>query len=624
MAVDLALDTGPTIYQTIIALAIVVLAAVGLIVARYYREFLELSDEQKRQKKALLGQLEANPTRTMRHSAAEAIRNRRGELLATIRGGEDDTMPDQPRVSRALAEAWHDLRTTWYGVLDRYPPLAIRFAEVAGLLLLLGSIATVSVDTWSAVFSAGGGSISTGEVVRLLEQTVSEGANWGVDLVGSFPFSGIIYGLTLAYAIETGRLLWQHPLVLAGLLIATGAVVIALDRRYPEARSVQMVESRRNVVTLLLAVFVAVWLSGVVPTAVIGLLGSVSIGGYTIDFQAIGAVVGLVAALAQLVILGRAGLRDIRSRIGAMRREIDDTDGYGVAYIVARRFGAVVAGLSIPLLPTYAVYIAAEGRLGAVSSAFLDGSPAVQLLIGVAIIGVVALLLYRVREAWPELRAALQEIFSRRAIRALLFVRGPPVGVFVVGYFVAVEFAGSAIPAVIAALVLSLVTRQAMTLARRTRYHLAATPERGMTTSNVLIRATTLETADGDSKYHVAVNDVTMAHDDPETLVDEVVEVVEQLLEDGEAAPRVSRKHAEDVLEYGTVDYQETEKKVLRETILEVKGRLRRQNPPAIDKETLEEKLENRVPRDVWEEYLYQKRRSGRIMLNDGQYILFR
>lgn len=624
MAVDLALDTGPTIYQTIIALAIVVLAAVGLAVARYYREFLELSDEQKRQKRTLLGQLEANPTRTMRHSAAEVIRDRRGELLATIRGGEDDTMPDQPRVSRAVGQAWHDLRTTWYGVLDRYPPLAIRFAEVAGLLLLLGSIATISVDTWSALFSAGGGSLSASEVVRLLEQTVSEGASWGLDLVSSFPFSGVIYALTLAYVIEAGRLLWQHPLVLAGLLIATGAVVIVLDRRYPEARSVQMVESRRNVVTLLLAVFVAVWLSGVVPTAVIGLLGSVSVGSYTIDFQAIGAAVGLVAALAQLAILGRAGLLDIRSRIGTVRREIDDTDGYGVAYIIARRFGAVVAGLSIPLLPTYAVYIAAEGRLGAVSSAFLNGSPAVQLLVGVTIIGVVALLLYRVREAWPELRAALQEIFSRRAIRVLLFVRGPPVGVFVVGYFVAVEFTGSAIPAVIAALVLSLVTRQAMTLARRTRYHLAATPERATTTSNVLIRATTLETADGDAKYHVAVNDVAMAHDDPETLVDEVVEVVEQLLEDGEAAPRISRKHAEDVLEYGTVDYEETKQKVLRETILEVKGRLRQENPPAIDQETLEEKLDERVPRSVWEDYLYEKRVNGRIMLNDGQYILYR
>ena len=43
---------------------------------------------------------------------------------------------------------------------------------------------------------------------------------------------------------------------------------------------------------------------------------------------------------------------------------------------------------------------------------------------------------------------------------------------------------------------------------------------------------------------------------------------------------------------------------------------------PSIDQDVLEDKLDERVPPDIWEDYLWRKLVEGTILFRNGEYIL--
>ncbi|RLM32681.1 hypothetical protein DVK01_20375 [Haloarcula sp. Atlit-120R] len=224
------------------------------------------------------------------------------------------------------------------------------------------------------------------------------------------------------------------------------------------------------------------------------------------------------------------------------------------------------------------------------------------------------------RGAVPDLRAALGNLAADTSVRLAVFRRGVPIVAMVTVYFLALGFGLPWFVAGVFALVAGVGTRGAYYLFRRIRYRATEMESPERTPSQVQVRAYRLSTADGE-RYYASVNSHELAHEDADTLTDAVCRVAGSVFEGDSPGPSVEHAFAEDLLRFGIVDVDETERKLEKTAEEEAEGKMRSKHGryPA---EKLEERITRRVPEHIWREVKHEKRLRGEWTKRDGHLVL--
>ncbi|WP_233562825.1 hypothetical protein [Haloarcula sp. Atlit-120R] len=596
---------GVTAAQMAFAVGLLVLFGAALVAGSYLLQFSGLPEEQTRQKKALLGQREAIEATTLRLHADDDLDAMGDEIRALFDGDGPDV--EEASLRTAVGAVRQELGDAWGSYATAIPRLARWLLELAVGLSVTAALVHVSVATYRDIF-AGGDGVSVDELWLDTQWAVGEFVSLTVDAFGAFPYADFIWALTFAYGVQAASWVYDHPLAVIALLLASAVAVILLDRRAPEARDIS-VTSRLSIWTVVVGA-VGVWLAGAVPAA----LGSLA------GIPRVGALVGLVSAAGVALVfgylIGRSVVRDTR----ALVRAHNDPDRETVAYLVARRLGVTAAAVAAPLIPVYLIAAVATGQLSGIVGAFLAGSVAVQAAGGLLVLLVLVVGAWVTRGAVPDLRAALGNLAADTSVRLAVFRRGVPIVAMVTVYFLALGFGLPWFVAGVFALVAGVGTRGAYYLFRRIRYRATEMESPERTPSQVQVRAYRLSTADGE-RYYASVNSHELAHEDADTLTDAVCRVAGSVFEGDSPGPSVEHAFAEDLLRFGIVDVDETERKLEKTAEEEAEGKMRSKHGryPA---EKLEERITRRVPEHIWREVKHEKRLRGEWTKRDGHLVL--
>ena len=611
----LAQSAAPTVdvelYQTLIALVVVAALAVATLAVYYRAAFEDLSDDQVRQKRHLLGQRESQTPETYRIAGLDALDSAATrQALRGLFDGEATTDNEPvPTIRAGLAAARRELRGVLSSRTDRFPRLSVVFAEEAFALVAVGALATVSIDTYRRLFALGDGDLSLPAVVEAVQSSVAWFGETALSALGTFPYAEVVWALSFAYSLRLAEWLFYQPWISAAVLVMLAVTVGLLERRVPAAIDADSID-RRSLALRVGGAVVVVWLAGAVPAAAFGAVG----------LSAVGGVVGLLAALVVAGWLGYQATLTARHRLRELAAIVEGHRPTIQAYVVVRRLSLAVASVLVPFIPIYAVYVLASGRLLALAEAFVAGSDTVQLVVGMAVVGGVAAVALKARASWPEIRAGIEETTSRRAIRVALLARGFPVGTAIVVGLLAVSFQAPTALAVVVGLLAGLIVRLAVAVASRARRQAYLYERPSFAASRVIIHAYTLETADGEPRYYAEVNTIPVAHEDPDALVDSICAVSRELFTDGEADTHVERRFAQDLFEFGIVEIDETRRKLSEQARLvtdrEFRGR------QLIDAEALESTLDDELPASVWRPHLARRLRRAELVRRDGHYAV--
>lgn len=602
--------TGFTPEQTALAAIILALIAGVLLLARYKMQYVGLaSEEQRRQKKVLVGQRADQTPRTLQLNATDhlnAQRDRIHALFQTDPPGDDGQVP----VRAALDDVRDELSEVWHGRIESIPRLGLLLIEEAIGLAVLGGLAVLPTAAFARAFNAGG-SLTLDHIWQEGVTLSVDVFETGLDIAGLFPYGDILWSLTVAYGILLVDWLYHHPFITASLLTASAIAIIYLDRRVPEGTQGRVVQSPSAAGLSAAGAVVSIWLAGVLPTAA----------GHLLGIPTVGSILGFLAALAVAAWTTIQTGRRLLGRVLATRRpDHEGVDAPLAAYIVVRRIGAGLAGMVAPLVVVYAVVVLVNGKLTAVAAAFARGSLGVQVLALVVVALTLGTLVVQVRDAWPALGTAVRQLTNRKAVRFALWTRAAPVVVLLFVTFFAIGL-GLSLPLAFAlGLLAAAGARWGYVLYRRLHRKAVAYEPVDYAAVRVVIQAYTLETADGDPRYYALVNTVPVAAEDPAAATDAVLAVARDLFEDGEPSPMVEREFATDLLEYGIVDIEETRDKVRQSIKTEVFGRLARADHGRLEAEALEAELEG-YPEAYWRSQLRKWVERGKLQYRNGYYL---
>ena len=599
---------GVTAAQMAFAVVLLVGFGLALVVGSYLLQFTGLSEAQKREKRALLGQREALEAATLRLRPDDDLDAKREQIRALFDG--EQPAVEEASVRTAVGAVRQELGDAWGSYTTAIPRLARWLLELAVGLSVTAALVHVSVGTYRRVF-AGGEGMTVDELLLDARWALEQVVSLAVDALGAFPFADLVWALTFAYSVQAASWLYDHPVPLIVLLLASAAAVVWLDRRAPEAREIS-VTTRFSLSTVVLAV-VSVWVAGAVPAA----LGSLA------GFPTIGAVVGLLAAavvtVAFLYLIGRAILRDTR----ALVRAHNDPDRAAIAYLAVRRVGMSVAAVAAMLIPIYLVAAVATGQLSGIIGAFLAGSLAVQVAVVVLALVAIGAAAWVARDALPAVRGAVSNLAADTGVRLALFRRGVPVVAMISVYLLALGFELPWVIGLAVAAVAGIGTRAVYYTVRRVRYRLSEVDSVERTPSQVQVRAYRLSTAESGERYYARVNAIKLAHEDADALTDAVCSVAADLFADGETGPSVERAFAEDLLRFGIVDVAETRRKLEKKAEEAAEGRMCKHSGQ-YPREKLETRVLRQIPEPIWKDVFDKKRIRGEWITRDDYLVLRR
>lgn len=596
--------------QTALALGLLAIFAVILAALAYRQQFVGLPEDRERHKRALLGQREDSSPKTLRIDSVDDLAAMRPQIRALFDADAD--APDQERATvwSAVSEVRGALGLAWRGLVDDVPRLSIYLVEEALVIIALGAVAVQSSYWFETLFEVEGGPITLQWVAEQAVSTTMTLLETGLDLLALFPFGDLLYALALTLVIELSTLAYELWFVTGSLLLLSAALIYYLAPRVPEDVSTRIIYSHTSAGVVALAAALAVWAMGVIPFVVFRAAG----------FEEIGAIVGFVAAgLVSLVLAYELGKRFIERLKQIGRGHWYDRST--LAYLGVERGSMLLAAALVPIVVAYAAVALANGKLVVVISAFAGGSLEIQAaVIGVVLVAVSAVVL-QTREAWPEVRAAIRETLSRRAVRVALFGRAVPLGVVVLAYFLALNFTGSnVLLAGLVAVVAGVITRVSYELLQRARYRASLIESEVATASRVLVGAYEFEDASGSPVYYAEVNTTTVAHTDPDALTDAVIATARELFERGECAPSVERQFADDLFRFGITSVDECERRLER-TIYEDLVTDLREEGGMREVTAVEDDLDD-YPEGVWSRKLREWRIDGDLRQRNGFYVL--
>lgn len=591
--------------------ALLIVFGVAIVALLSYRlKFTGLTEEQVRQKRALIGQREEKTPGSIRIPSSANVRELRADIRALFdENGASDAGSDRVTVRQALRSVANEVRTAMLSRTEGIPQLAVRVAEVALALLITGGLTVVSVQTFREVFILRG-DLSLADAFELAANTAGDFINTGIEALGLFPGADFIWALALTISIRVAQWAYSNPLPIAAVLFVFAAAVTVLAYRdVADVEGVRIYESRRSLLWATATRLFVIWAAGAIPAAIVSIVAPADIAG----------LIGLAFAMAPIIIFAEHSIAVLRFRMAVITDEIGASSPATLVALLVRRAALGLAALASPLIPIYVAVLITQGKLAAVLTAFAQGSVEVQLL-AVLLVGLaVAAVAVTAREAWPELKAGLSETTSRQAVRTALWTRAAPTVVFVFAYFVGVGFTKNAVGGIAAGLLGAIVAYALATLAKRARYRASLIESEPSRASRVIIQAWTLTTADGEPRYFATVNTEELAHDDREELVDTIIAVAEQQFAGDEVHKRVEHEFARDMTRFGIVDIAETREKLRGFVEDECRGVITKHGL-AVDEDVVEERLD-RYPEAIWNSVVTQRVGRGELRIRNGEYV---
>ncbi|MCL9818337.1 hypothetical protein [Natronocalculus amylovorans] len=605
------LQTDLRVWQLSAAAVVLAAIAIAAVVIRYSSIFASLPEEQAREKRGLIGQREDQTPQTLRIPAGEDPEDYREAIRSLFDRSQDiDQIQDRATLRDGFKSIRKELRTLWGQKTERVPNLSLAYAEEAIAIAVLGLLATVGLETVEEIFATGSADLSPSVVTESGIEALQSAAETGVSTVSAFPFAGDIWALTFAGAVLLAEFLFYNPLVSAVTLAVFAVLIGFLERQVPEAVDIDLFDRRSLLVGGIITI-ATTWLAGAIPASIGAALGA-PVGG---------AVVGMVFAIGVFSLGAWIGIGLARQRIQYLSLKLDGQPQSIVAYVLLQRLSIAIAGVLIPLIPIYVVYLLISGRLVAVVGAYLQGSLLMQVLLAIVVGTLVAIVAYQVRDTWPELRAGFEETFSRQAIKIAFIARGIPVAIVVFAGLVAYSFAVP-LPLVIAvALFAGLVTRGSIAIAARLKRKSDLIEREPVTANRVVISAYVLETTSGEERYYATVNTTRLAHQEKGALVDAIVQASHALFEDGDVEPSIEQQFAIDLFELGVTDINETRVRLYERARL-ICNRTFSKRGKRVESETLEQLLSKDVPEPIYRSYLSRRLNQQELRHRDGYYAI--
>lgn len=549
------LQTGgvsPT--QIVFGLSVVVAAVIWAAFALSRAHDSGLPDDQRVVRDQIRGALDEGYV--TKRLEAEAIRT--GELVGADLVDEMRTLfereaVDEPETVReaggairlAFGEAWRE-KTEWI------PGRVLALGEWALAVLVFGSVAVATSLIVSALsFSAGRPSLA--KAVTEISEALSTGIKWGVQTLGLFPFADILLSLGLAYGLLAVETLYQHPWVLAAFMISVATALLYLEIRVdlPTDHDQTDPVGARMAAAALLGATLLVWAVGTATRlALRPIFGRVG--------EPWGAsLIGGVLALGAILWLVGATKRWLGSRIRRAARAVENARPAVGALVIVRIVASVLRPVGILATGVYVLVVLATGSLARVISAYLTASVAVQLSVaGVALLMITAVL-WELRDAAPQVRRALVEVWARERVRAGMALKSMPyIGVFL-AFLIFNGFQFPFLLSIVAAALVGMFARIVVSKYLQARRRYAEREDTDRLPSSLVVGVRSVDTAEG-AVYLLSVADTLYAHDRLESLVDVGVAALDQRAREGRADPTVAEWYARNLRESGLHGWAQT------------------------------------------------------------------
>lgn len=469
--------------------------------------------------------------------------------------------------------------------LTRIPQGSRRLLELALAAVVFGALANEG-ERMAVWLERASGRPSLSSVVDELASATTTSLETAVDVVLLFPYGETIWALVFSYSILFAEWLWGAWWLLAAVLVVLAVVNAVAGLRREQTGAADRVELLGYGETMLYSALGVggLWLVGVVPATALRLAG----------YPLVGAAWGLVD-----VALCTAGLAvyaawDVWNRIRWTAASADGRrDRVTVAVsIITRRVGAVLSGVALAFVASWALVTIVGGQLAAVLAAYLAAPLGKQLVIGLVLLAPVVWVVWMLREAYPDLRSALADVTARQSLLAKLLGRALPVVAVGVLFILLSEVVGSLWLAAALSVLGGLALHGAWRLIQRAHYRLRVRDQRENAPRRIQVHGYRLEDDHGNVHPLIELNgEVTVAWDSVEATAVAAVLAADDLREDGEVAPMLSREHADDLLTRGITDPEVTrdrvEEQVRKDALVafydEGSGRGRRQRTVGAD-----------------------------------------
>lgn len=613
-------DTSPE--QLLIGVVILALLALGLAIARQQASNLGLPEENREHRSAIREDLHEQQARILQHPSshvAEGIADLEAQLDALFgKRGEETAATTRAAVS----DAFGALTEAWGARVAAVPAAVLTAVQWALLVSLFGAIATATgaVVAW---LSKSPDYPTLGEFVQDAGREATAVAQTGADIVAAFPYAGFLWDLAFVAVIKTAELLYNHWYALVALLVVSAGVVWYLDRRLAAADigvPRQLVGHPRLTAASAVVVLAATWATGTV-FAVLGDIGGLSGTAAT----AVDAL-GFLAALGVFAYLGGKGLRAGVWRVRrGLKRESGEFATVVAASLLIKRLIRLAGGVAGLLVLAYIGVGWSDGSFAAVASAYAGADVGVQATVAIATLLVIGTVGWAVRDAWPDIRAALAPVVSQRSVRARMIVTGMPLLGIAGGYILVWLFTQRIAAAIIGAVVIGLLLRAG-----------GRTFDRAVVATNwkdllkeafgrkagrwTTWQAYVLEDADGREHYLIEVADERLASTSREDAVRAAATVGREASNDEKPSPTLEAEIADALVEQGIVDDDEVRAKVGERTRKIAFATLRKHGP-TVKRERWDRRLDE-LPEDIREERLRDLRTYIRV--GDDRVVLRR
>jgi hypothetical protein len=605
--------------QLLLALLGLVLFAIGLAVAQQQASSAGLPESNREHRTVVRTDYHEQTPAILQYPSRQvsdgiADLETQVDALLDRAGGTGEGGQDTGHVAArsAASNAYSALAGAWGQRVAGVPAAVLTALEWALVVALFGSLATATgaVVAW---LSTSPDYPTLGEFVQEAGREAQTILEVGRDVAATFPFAGFLWNIAFVATYTTAEWIYAHWYALVAVLLASASAVWYLDRRLRAADvdvPRQLVGHPRLTIASAVVVLIATWATGTAIAAasnLVGLSGTVA------------TVVDAVGFLAAIGVLGYLGGRGLRAGIWRVRQGLERRSGEWAtlvgASLLLQRVIRVAGGVAGLLVATYVLVGVTDGSFGQVARAYADADPGVQLTVALAVLLVVGALGWALRDAWPDVRAALAPVVSQRSFRARMIVTGLPLLGVAGGYVLVWLFTRRVAAALVGAVVIGLLLRSAGRLFDRA---VVATDWRDLVESIVgrqaprwvTWRGYVLEDDDGTAHYLIEVDDERVAATDRDRVVAAAVRAGREIAA-SEEPTAIESAAADALLNQAIVDDDEVRTKQ-REQIRKTAFTVLRTYGPEVDRDRWDRRLE-KYPEDLREQRLAELRPYIRI-----------
>lgn len=500
---------GTSTMQQGLAVAMAVLALIAMTVGVIWYSSRVLSGSNEETAEHVGGQISTLNRVSTRVTRTENVDERAADLREMYDG---DFEPDHLSVPAAVSKLVADTRENWRATTQTIPSLSLRIAEVGVLYLFLGALAVPPVAALVNALTSESDGFELADVVATGSTLLGQVG----DALTAFPYFDLVYGLGFGYGVLAAEWFYSNYVVV-GVAILAGAIVTGvLDYLTPDELDPKLYPSRLGLFARFTAAVSSIWITGVAVKSPFAALG----------FESIGNILGLLFATVVALVVAYFTIRGFVKRATGSKNPI--LEAYRerpvvASFLLARKLWAGLTLVAIPFLFAFAATIVTDGRLQAVGSALLEAPASKQVGVLTVVVTLVVVWVPQTRDAWGELRVALSETMSRRALRTAVYARALPLAAVFMAWIILIALPVPLGYALFGGVFVGVSLRIAYDLRTRAEFvYRKRVGEREQYPRRAIWEVLTVETPDGDTVYLAWVNSHALAAPTLDQIVDAV------------------------------------------------------------------------------------------------------